>query len=105
MLHSKNNTANTENPDETSRYEQSHLDLHCLQIRYTGKYNVQCSDKRKLAFVTASNKRANTVNPDIDIDIEDLFTVEYYKPINISSVALFLRQTYVKQQIITEHAT
>ena len=25
---------------------------------------------------------------DIDIDIEDLFTVEYYKPINISSVAL-----------------
>ena len=64
MLHSKNNKANTENPDETSRYEQSHLDLHCLQIRYTGKYNVQCSDKRKLAFVTASNKRANTVNPD-----------------------------------------
>ena len=64
MLHSKNNTANTENPDETSRYEQSHLDLHCLQIRYTGQYNVQCSDKRKLAFVTASNKRANTVNPD-----------------------------------------
>ena len=52
MLHSKNNKANTENPDETSRYEQSHLDLHCLQIRYTGKYNVQCSDKRKLAFVT-----------------------------------------------------
>ena len=42
---------------------------------------------------------------DIDIDIEDLFTVKYYKPINISSVALFLRQTYVKQQIITEHAT
>ena len=41
---------------------------------------------------------------DIDIDIEDLFTVEYYKPITISSVALFLRQTYVKQQIITEHA-
>ena len=26
----------------------------------------------------------------IDIDIEDLFTVEYYKPFNISSVALFL---------------
>ena len=71
MLHSKNNKANTENPDETahnpdetSRYEQSHLDLHCLQIRYTGKYNVQCSDERKLAFVTASNNRANTVNPD-----------------------------------------
>ena len=41
----------------------------------------------------------------VDIDIEDLFTVEYYKPFNISSVALFLRQTYVKQQIITEHAT
>ena len=33
---------------------------------------------------------------DIDIDIEDLFTVEYGKPFNISSVALFLRQTYVK---------
>ena len=64
MLHSKNNKANTENPDETSCYEQSHLDLHCLQIRYTGKYNVQCSDKRKLAFVTASNNRANTVNLD-----------------------------------------
>ena len=31
---------------------------------------------------------------DIDIDIEDLFTVEYYKPFNISSVALFHRQTY-----------
>ena len=45
------------------------------------------------------------VTLDIDIDIEDLFTVEYYKPFNISSVALFLRQTYVKQQIITEHAT
>ena len=33
---------------------------------------------------------------DIDKDIEDLFTVEYGKPFNISSVALFLRQTYVK---------
>ena len=28
----------------------------------------------------------------IDIDMEGLFTVEYYKPINISSVALFLRR-------------
>ena len=64
MLHSKNNKANTENPDETSRYEQSHLDLHCLQIRYTGKYNVQCSDKRKLAFVTRKQQEGKqVVNP------------------------------------------
>ena len=36
------------------------------------------------------------MHQNIDIDIEDLFTVEYGKPFNISSVVLFLRQPYVK---------
>ena len=59
----------------------------------------------RVSFIYITQLLPVTTEVDIDIDIEDLFTVEYYKPFNISSVALFLRQTYVKQQIITEHAT
>ena len=36
------------------------------------------------------------LNIDIDIDIEDLFYVEYIEPENISSEELLLRQTFVK---------
>ena len=65
------------------------------------RYFVQFFRIFKTCYVLSNDIRMNVV----DIDIEDLFTVEYYKPFNISSVALFLRQTYVKQQIIKVHET
>ena len=46
-------------------------------------------------------------NIDIDIDIEDLFYVEYTLTSNISPVGLLLRQTNLKRtniEYITEHA-
>ena len=39
---SKNNTANSVDPDETARYEPSHLDLHCFH-RYLFVYRAESS--------------------------------------------------------------
>ena len=63
-------------------------------VELTSEIEMLRSQLEKIKGMHKGNK------PPIDIDIEDLFTVEYYKPSNICSVALFLRQTYVKQQLL-----